>query len=118
MSGAIFGRLSDQANLVDAPGCDMRRFSGSHVQLQIASLPAGEVIPTHSHENEQIVIVIEGRVRLDVGPPGETVAHELGPDDMLLLPPNLPHGGRALTDCRVIDAFSPPRTGLMAEEET
>lgn len=83
--------------------------------IQVATMPKGTSFEPHAHANEQIVLMLEGRLRLDVGTPPEAV--ELGPDDLLVIPPNVPHGGEALTDCRVLDAFSPPRTTVLGEEE-
>ncbi|MEM9062517.1 MAG: cupin domain-containing protein [Pseudomonadota bacterium] len=107
--------LSDLENVHPLPGCTMRRFSGERVMLQEATMPKGAVFAPHSHHNEQLVIVLEGRVRLDVG--DEATPVELGPGDLLRLPPHVPHGGEALEDCRLIDAFSPPRTTVLGEEE-
>ena len=93
----------------------MRRFGGEKVMLQEATMPKGAVFAPHAHHNEQLVIVLEGRVRLDVGEDATPV--ELGPGDLMRLPPHVPHGGEALEDCRLIDAFSPPRTTVLGEEE-
>jgi len=30
-------------------------------------------------------------------------------NDTLVIPPDTPHGGRALADCKIIDSFSPAR---------
>ncbi len=108
-------RLDDLPNLVDAPGHTLRRFGGKQVMMQDAVMPAGTTFDTHRHHNEQMVLVLFGRVRLYVGQDAEPV--ELGAGDMMLLPPNMPHGGEALEDCRLIDAFSPPRTTVLGEEE-
>jgi len=102
-------------NLVETPGHSLRRFGGESVMMQEAVMPAGLTFQAHSHHNEQLVLVLEGRVRLYLGEDASPV--ELGPGDMLLVPPHLTHGGVALEDCRLIDAFSPPRTTVLGEEE-
>jgi quercetin dioxygenase-like cupin family protein len=33
----------------------------------------------------------------------------MGPGDVLVIPPNVPHSGKALTDVSVMDAFAPVR---------
>lgn len=83
--------------------------------MQEAVMPAGTTFDAHAHHNEQMVLVLSGRVRLFVGQDAEPV--ELGPGDMMRLPPHMVHGGEALEDCRLIDAFSPPRTTVLGEEE-
>ncbi|MEO1492693.1 MAG: cupin domain-containing protein [Pseudomonadota bacterium] len=115
LSGLVT-RLDDLPNLVDqTPGHTLRRFGGTQVMMQEAVMPTGTRFDTHCHHNEQMVLILSGRVRLYVGQDAEPV--ELGAGDMMLLPPNMPHGGEALEDCRLIDAFSPPRTAVLGEEE-
>jgi len=86
-----------------------RRFvTGEHAMLAQIYLAKDCVVPKHSHENEQITWVIEGRMRLKLGENGEQVV-ELGPGDVLHIPPNVPHEALALEDTLDIDVFSPPR---------
>lgn len=108
-------RLEDLPNLVDSRGNTLRRFGGDSVMMQEAVMAKGTTFEPHAHHNEQLVLVLEGRLRLDVGPDGTPV--ELGAGEMFLLPPNMAHGGEALEKTRLIDAFSPPRTTVLGEEE-
>ena len=62
-------------------------------------------LPPHSHVHEQVVNVLEGTFVLEL----DGVPHRLEPGDLLLIPSNVPHGGRALTDCRILDVFQPVR---------
>ncbi len=110
-------KLDHLPNLLDKPGASLRRFGGAHVMLQVATSKAGDGFEPHSHHNEQVVLVLEGRMRLDVGPPEAVTSHVLGPGDGMVIPPHVPHGGETLEDCRIIDAFSPPRTTVLGEEE-
>ena len=71
-------------------------------------LDKGCVVPKHSHENEQITWVVEGRLRLTLGEDEEQVV-ELGPGDVLHIPPHVPHAAEALEDTLDVDTFSPPR---------
>ncbi len=114
---SLVSRLDDLPNLLDKPDHTMRRFSGDKVMLQVATSPKGSSFPPHAHPNEQLVLVLEGRLRLDVGHPGAVTSVELGPGDLMRVPPNLPHGGETLEDCKVLDAFSPPRTAVLGEKE-
>ena len=49
--------------------------------------------------------VIEGRFELTVG--GET--RVLDPGTVALIPGGVEHGGKAVTDCRLLDVFHPLR---------
>ena len=65
----------------------------------------GAAIPEHSHYNEQFTMVIDGELELTVA--GEKVVLTRG--KVLVLPPNVPHSARALTEVYVIDVFHPTR---------
>ena len=87
-----------------------RRFvTGESVMLAQIYLDKGCIVPKHSHENEQITWVLEGRMRLTLGE-GEDQVVELGPGDVLHIPAHVPHSAEALEDTLDIDAFSPPRS--------
>jgi quercetin dioxygenase-like cupin family protein len=65
----------------------------------------GAAVPQHAHFHEQITNVIEGQLELTVN--GETAVLTKG--KALVLPPNVPHSARALTEVYVIDVFHPAR---------
>ena len=74
--------------------------------LGVIELEPGSLVPEHSHENEQLGIVIRGSVRFRVGE--ET--RELGPGGTWRILANTPH--EVLTGPEgaiVIDVFSPIR---------
>lgn len=65
--------------------------------------------PTHHHETiEQIVTVIEGQLELTVD--GE--AKVLSKGDIVIVPPMTNHSARAITDCQLLDMFSPVREDM------
>jgi quercetin dioxygenase-like cupin family protein len=70
----------------------------------------------HVHHNEQIVIVVEGRVRFRIGEIGSDSFRDetIGPGQVMYLPPNVPHGATALEPSVLYEMFSPPseKTGL------
>jgi quercetin dioxygenase-like cupin family protein len=69
------------------------------------TVEAGASIPIHTHHHEQVANVLEGRFEL-------TVANEtrvLEPGIVAVIPPHVPHGGRAITVCRLLDVFTPER---------
>ena len=59
----------------------------------------------HSHVNEQVVNGIEGTFEMTVG--GELVI--VGPGEILVIPSNVKHSGKAITDCKILDVFYPVR---------
>ena len=79
----------------------------------LARLDTGSQMPEHRHPQEQIVHILEGRMRLIVnGTP-----HELTSGDSFYLASNVPHGVETVEDTRVLDTFSPPRNEYLAIDE-
>ncbi len=62
-------------------------------------------VPEHSHKNEQVMQVLEGRFELTVNQRTKIY----GPDDIVIIPPHATHSGKALTACKLMDVFSPVR---------
>lgn len=103
-------RWSDLA--ADAPMAllERRRVIGDKVMISHIVLKKGCDVPVHSHENEQFSIVLSGRLRFDLTPPGASPRREatVGPGEVIHLPGHAPHGAFALEDTTVLDIFAPP----------
>ncbi|MER3465317.1 MAG: cupin domain-containing protein [Chitinophagaceae bacterium] len=65
----------------------------------------GAAMPIHTHMHEQIAHVIKGKFELTVD--GETKVLE--PVTVAVIPPHVPHGGKAITACELLDVFNPER---------
>jgi len=87
------------------PGFHVRFVHSEGMTLAYWKIDAGSALPDHSHPHEQVVNMIEGTLKLTVA--GES--REIGPGSVVVIPPDVPHAGAAITDCRVIDAFHPVR---------
>lgn len=96
-----------------APGIMARVVPGAGLTVTHVTLEAGAILPVHSHVNEQVVNVVEGHLELTV----DGKLFNLVPGTSLVLPPNVPHGGRAVVKCRVIDVFHPIRADLHAASD-
>lgn len=87
--------------------------SGKTMYQMLALLDVGSKMPAHQHPQEQIVHILEGRMKLIVnGTP-----HELTAGDSFYLASNVPHGVETIEDTRVLDTFSPPRDEYLALDE-
>ena len=98
----------------DAPMAllERRRVIGEKMMVSDIRLKEGFRVATHSHENEQISIVLSGMLRFIVGPEGGAQQeHVIGAGGAIVLPPNLPHAAEALEDVHVLDLFCPPSAG-------
>jgi quercetin dioxygenase-like cupin family protein len=96
------------------PGITRRTVAHGETMYQmLATLVAGSKMPAHSHPQEQIVHILEGKMRLIV----EGVPHELSTGDSFYLASNVPHGVETLSATRVLDTFSPPRADYLAVDQ-
>lgn len=68
-------------------------------------LKKGAVIPRHSHENEQVSYLLEGRLRFDFD--GKEVVASAG--QMVQIGSGEPHEVEALEDSIALDLFQPVR---------
>ena len=76
-----------------------------HMTVAFWNVSEGAVMPEHSHASEQVATIVEGEFQL-------TIACEtrvLEPGVAAIIPSGIPHSGRALTRCRLVDAFYPVR---------
>lgn len=69
------------------------------------TIDAGCDIPEHSHPHEQIINMMAGEFLLTL----DGVPVTLKPGDVLVIPGNVPHSGRSVTDCKIIDVWHPVR---------
>ena len=66
---------------------------------------AGSELPEHHHVHEQVTNVLSGELEMTVN--GKTHVCKAG--EVIVIPSNVPHSARALTDCRLVDVFQPAR---------
>jgi len=93
------------------PGFSVKFIHSEHMTVANYSVTAGATFPEHSHENEQISYLIEGEFELVLG--SETQV--LKPGIVAVIPPNVKHSGRALTDCFIVDIFHPVRADYVSK---
>jgi quercetin dioxygenase-like cupin family protein len=95
-------------------GVTRRVFSGDGATLAWTNLEPGHTPRPHSHHFEQIVYIVSGRARFTVG--DESV--EVGPGDVLLVPPQVEHYAETIGDeaCIDLSIFTPRRDEYAAEE--
>jgi len=87
------------------PGYRGRALHTGTMTYMYWTVDAGAEMPRHTHPHEQVAHVLEGRFELEVD--GEV--RILEPGIVAAIPPHVPHGGRAITACRLLDVFLPER---------
>ena len=87
------------------PGITGYYAHGDKLTFGYVELKKGASIPEHSHPQEQITYIIEGQ--LDMVIDGNACSLTAGMYHVI--PSNCRHSAIAITECKLIDAFSPVR---------
>ena len=98
-------KLSQIAPKEIIPGYHGKLIHAQNMSLAFWDVEEGAVVPQHSHINEQIMQVLEGKFEFTVA--GVTKVYE--PNELVVIPGHTPHGGKAITACKLMDVFSPVR---------
>ena len=92
------------------PGLGFRPVLGEHTMLNFVTFAEHTEAPRHIHEEEQIVLVLDGEFEFEID--GEVRTMRTG--DVAVVPPWVPHGAHTKdTTCREVDVFNPPRKTLL-----
>ncbi len=110
MNTDIFRYFSDIATKEVAPGFFSKLIHTDNNTINFIDVKAGSSIPLHQHVHQQCSFVIEGKFEMTVD--GDTQI--LDPGFFAIIPSNAVHGGAALTDCKIVDIFSPVREDYRA----
>jgi quercetin dioxygenase-like cupin family protein len=87
-------------------GVGVRAVHGERITLGIVELDPDALVPEHSHENEQLGLVLQGSMTFRVG----DESRELGPGGTWNIPANVPHEVAAGPEgAVVVDVFAPTR---------
>jgi quercetin dioxygenase-like cupin family protein len=105
--GSAFDQLSRIRAKELFDGVRARALHGDHITMAVVELEPGAEVVEHSHENEQLGMVLRGELTLRVG----DEERALGPDETWCIAPHVVHSGRAGSEgALVLDVFSPPRS--------
>ncbi|RYU91187.1 cupin domain-containing protein [Mucilaginibacter terrigena] len=105
MNTNIYQQFADIKTKEIAPGFFSKLIHTENNTINFIEVAAGNTVPDHAHIHEQCSFVIEGQFQLTVN--GEVRVLDAG--TFAVIPPNVRHSGLAITDCKLIDIFSPVR---------
>jgi len=97
--------LSDVASQELLPGFHGKMVHSENMTVAYWNVEEGAELPEHRHPHEQIMSLLEGTFEFTLR--GET--EELEPGAVVVIPANEPHSGKAITECIIMDSFSPAR---------
>ena len=72
---------------------------GERIEVALMNYPTGPEGKPHVHPNEQVQIILKGKVKTILG--GETTIN--GPEEIILKPANVPHTGQILEEYTVLN---------------
>lgn len=101
----MFQNFSDIPVKEIAPGFLSKLIHTENNTINFLEVAAGNTLPLHQHPHQQCSFVLEGEFEMTVGDETRT----LTTNTFAIIPGNTPHGGKAITDCKLIDIFSPIR---------
>ena len=105
MSKATLQQLNNMDSVEYIPGFHGKMIHTERMTMAYWDIEEGASIHVHQHPHEQVVNMLEGVFELEV----DGVKHKLKAGDVFSLPSQVPHGGKAITPCKILDVFSPPR---------
>ncbi len=105
MQNNYFHLFSDIVTKEIAPGYFSKLIHTNTNTINFIEVKAGISLPMHKHVHEQYSFVLEGEFELTVG----GIPQVLDSGMFATIPSNIVHGGTAITDCKLIDIFSPAR---------
>jgi quercetin dioxygenase-like cupin family protein len=92
------------------PGLGFRPVLGQRALVNFVSFQPETEAPRHVHEEEQIVIVLDGEFTFDL----DGDVRVMRPGDVAVVPAWVPHGAWTTdSHCREVDVFCPPRKSLL-----
>lgn len=86
---------------------------GENITVARVEVREGAVTHSHSHENEEMILVLKGAWRFHL-PDGEVT---LSANQMLNIPPGVAHSSEALEDTLAIDICAPTRGDWLTGED-
>jgi quercetin dioxygenase-like cupin family protein len=88
-----------------APGYFSKFIHTVNNTINFIDVTVDSVVGNHQHVHEQLSFVLEGQFELTID--GNVQILDKGM--YAVIPSNIWHSGRAITDCKLIDIFSPVR---------
>jgi quercetin dioxygenase-like cupin family protein len=93
------------------PGFRGKFIHSDNVTIVYWKITTGAKLSEHNHPHEQITNIISGELELTIE--GKTRVLKSG--ELVVVPSNVKHSGRAISDCYVIDVFYPIREDYRVE---
>ena len=101
-------KLQEVEERVLFEGYTAKIMHGDDITVAHVRVKANSPLPEHAHPHEQVMNLIEGEFLFTV----DGVEHQMKAGESYLIPSNVPHSAKSITDCYIIDVFTPTRDDL------
>ncbi len=78
---------------------------GDRITVAHIRVKANSPLPEHQHPHEQIMNLIEGEFIFTV----DGIEYHMKAGESFVIPSNVPHSAKSVTDCYIVDVFTPIR---------
>lgn len=95
------------------PGFNAKFIHTDSMSIGYWNIKAGSLLPEHSHIHEQVTHVLQGQLEMTI----DGITEVVEPGKVAVIPCNIKHSGRAVTDCIALDIFQPVREDYKARME-
>ncbi len=109
------GNWNDLKEKVLREGVSRKAFTGEGATVAINYFKPGHSVAPHSHEHEQIAMILQGEAEFHIG--DEVV--RLSEGGIVVIPPNVEHYLQLVGDKEVVnlDVFTPKRPEYVEDQE-
>jgi quercetin dioxygenase-like cupin family protein len=97
--------LNQLETLEAMQGAFLASVQTENLTVAYTDMKAGVEIPLHHHHQEAVDILLEGILEMQIGEKSDT----LSPGMISIVPSNITHQAKAITDCKVVTIFYPKR---------
>ncbi|WP_236674481.1 cupin domain-containing protein [Paraburkholderia hospita] len=104
-------RWLDRPSEIILGGITRRFITSERIMIGQVMLRRGDVVPEHTHPNEQFTFVVEGAMHFWLGDNIDGVIVRAG--EVIVIPSDMTHRAIVLEDTLEYDIFNPPRTDWM-----
>jgi quercetin dioxygenase-like cupin family protein len=101
-----FISLNKLAGLEAMKGAFLSSVQTENLTIAYTDMKAGVEIPLHHHPEEAVDIILEGIPEMQIGEKTDTLSHGM----ISIIPSNILHSAKAITDCKVVTIFYPKRS--------